>query len=144
MAVRKTQLFTESPSMKQKRIPATGCCWRKSKLARPQQNPDWICWIGLDWTGIFRFSCITIRLKIHHQLENHHKELFSTELYWEIFCCITSNEYNSKKRLGHATSPELKMADRDVSISHRRWLRKSWEWARYHSNDLWSISKWPL
>ena len=34
------------------------------------------------------FSCI-IRLKIHHQLENHRKELFSTEVHWEIFCCIT-------------------------------------------------------
>ena len=35
-----------------------------------------------------RFSCIT-RLKIHHQLENHREELFSTELHWEILCCIT-------------------------------------------------------
>ena len=40
------------------------------------------------------FSCIT-RLKIHHQLENHCKELFSTELHWEIFCCITSYNYNN-------------------------------------------------
>ena len=52
------------------------------------------------WTRIFsseppvsplkrnRLSCIT-RLNIHHQLENHPKELFSTELHWEIFCCIT-------------------------------------------------------
>jgi len=68
----------------------------------------------------------------------------------------------SKKRLGHVTSPELKMAGRDLSISHctdfvflsistlfwivlfftepklnasfqRRRLRKSWEWARYDS-----------
>ena len=31
-----------------------------------------------------RFSCIT-RLKIHHQLENHHKELCSTELHWKSF-----------------------------------------------------------
>ena len=45
-----------------------------------------------------RFSCIT-RLKIHHQLEHH---------------TITI----SKKRLGHVTSPESKMAERDVSISH--------------------------
>ena len=36
-----------------------------------------------------RFSCIT-RLNIHHKLENHRKELFSTELHWEIFGCITS------------------------------------------------------
>ena len=43
-----------------------------------------------------RFSCIT-RLKIHHQLENHRKELFSTELHWEIFCCITSYDYNFQK-----------------------------------------------
>ena len=64
-----------------------------------------------------RFSCIT-RLKIHHQLENHRKELFSTELHWEIFCCITSYDYNSKERLGHVTSPESKMAKRDASISH--------------------------
>ena len=35
-----------------------------------------------------RFSCI-IKLSIHHQLENHRKELFSTELHWEIFCYIT-------------------------------------------------------
>ena len=54
-----------------------------------------------------RLSCIT-RLKIHHQLENHRKELFSTELHWEIFCGITSYDYNSR-RLGHVTSPELKM-----------------------------------
>ena len=44
-----------------------------------------------------RFSCIT-RLKIHHQLENHRKELFSTELQWEIFCCITSYHYNFQKQ----------------------------------------------
>ena len=73
-----------------------------------------------------RLSCIT-RLKIHHQLENHRKELFSTELPWEIFCCITSYDYNSKRRLGHETSPELKMAERDVSISQRRRLRNSRE-----------------
>ena len=64
-----------------------------------------------------RFPCIT-RLKIHHQLENHRKELSSTELHWEIFCCITSYDYNSKTSLGHETSPESKMAERDVSISH--------------------------
>ena len=63
-----------------------------------------------------RLSCIT-RLKIHLQLENHRKELFSTELQWEISCCITSYDYNSKRRLGHVTSPKLKMAERDVSIS---------------------------
>ena len=58
-----------------------------------------------------RFSCNT-RLNIHHQLENHHEELFLTELHWEIFCCIITI---SKKRLGHVTSPESKMAERDVS-----------------------------
>ena len=42
------------------------------------------------------FSCIT-RLKIHQQLENHRKELFSIELHWEIFCCITSYDYNFQK-----------------------------------------------
>ena len=36
-----------------------------------------------------RFSCIT-RLNIHHQLKDYRKELFLTELHWEIFCCITS------------------------------------------------------
>ena len=35
------------------------------------------------------FSCIT-SLKIHHQLENHRKELFSSKLHGEIFCCINS------------------------------------------------------
>ena len=30
------------------------------------------------------FSCNT-RLNIHRQLENHRKELFSTELHWGIF-----------------------------------------------------------
>ena len=64
-----------------------------------------------------RFSCIA-RLKIHQQLENHRKELFSTELHWEIFCCITSYDYNFQKKLGHVTSPDSKMAGRDVSISH--------------------------
>ena len=43
-----------------------------------------------------RFSCIT-RLKIQHQLKNHHKQLFSTELHWEIFCYITSYDYNFQK-----------------------------------------------
>ena len=42
------------------------------------------------------FSCIT-RLKTHQQPENHRKELFSTELHWEIFCCITSYDYNFQK-----------------------------------------------
>ena len=69
-----------------------------------------------------RLSCIT-RLKIHHQLENHRKELFSTELHWEIFCGITSYDYNSR-RLGHVTSPELKMAERDVSISPEETIKK--------------------
>ena len=63
-----------------------------------------------------RFSCIT-RLKIHHQLENYRIELFSTELHWEIFCCITSYDYNSKKRLGHVILSESKTAERNVSIS---------------------------
>ena len=35
------------------------------------------------------FSCIT-SLQIHHQLENHRKELFSSKLHGEIFCCINS------------------------------------------------------
>ena len=41
-----------------------------------------------------RFSCIA-RLKIHYQLENRRKQLFSTELvlHWEIFCCTTSYDY---------------------------------------------------
>jgi len=58
---------------------------------------------GSDWTGIFASgaellfcwnnndtggACIT-RLRIYHQLENHRKELFSAELQWEIFFCIT-------------------------------------------------------
>ena len=97
--------------------------------------------IGSDWH--FRFSCIT-RLKIHHQLENQCKELFSTELHWEIFCCITSYDHNSKKRFGHVTSPESKMVERDVIISQRRRLRKLWEWARCNSADLLSICEWPL
>ena len=62
-----------------------------------------------------RFSCIT-RLKIHHQLESHRTELFSTKLHWEIFCCISSYDYNSKQRLSHVTAPESKMADRDVTM----------------------------
>ena len=44
-----------------------------------------------------------ISQEIHHQLENPCKELFSTELHLEIFCCITSYDYNSKERLGHLT-----------------------------------------
>ena len=35
------------------------------------------------------FSCIT-SLKIHHQPESHRKELFSSKLHGEIFCCINS------------------------------------------------------
>ena len=62
-------------------------------------------------------SCTT-RLNIHHKLENHRKELFSTELHWEIFCCIASYDYNSKKSLGHVTFPKSKMADSDVTIYH--------------------------
>ena len=54
----------------------------------------------------------------YHQLENHRKEFFSIKLLSEIFCYPTSYDYNSKKRLGHVRSPESKMAERDVSISH--------------------------
>ena len=64
-----------------------------------------------------RFSSIT-RLNIHHQLENHRKVLFSTELLWQIICCIALHDYNSEIGLGYETSPESKMAERDVSISH--------------------------
>ena len=45
-----------------------------------------------------------ISIKIHHQLESQHKKLFSAELYWEIFFCITSRDH--KTRLGHVTSPK--------------------------------------
>ena len=116
------------------------CNWlllKTNQMAGHQHNPDRIAWIGsdcgsdrtLDRIGSdwhFRFSCIT-RLEIHHQLENQCKELFSTELHWEIFCCITSCNHNSKTGFGHVTSPESKMVERDVSISQRRRLRKSWE-----------------
>ena len=63
------------------------------------------------------FSCIT-SLKIHHQLENHRKELFSSKLHWEIFCCINSCDYNSTTRLGHVTPPESKMAEKGSNVSH--------------------------
>ena len=74
----------------------------------------------------FRATCVfnikkilfIISLKIHHQLENHRKELFSPELHWEIFCCITSCHFISKTRLDHATSPESKLAERGAAISH--------------------------
>ena len=116
------------------------CNWlllKTNQMAGLQHNPDRIARIGsdcgsdrtLDRIGSdwhFCFSCIT-RLKIHHQLENQCKELFSTELHWEIFCCITSYDHNSKKRFGHVTSPESKMVERDVIISQRRRLRKLWE-----------------
>ena len=39
---------------------------------------------------------------------------------------------------------QSKMAEGDVSISQRRWLRKYWEWVRYDSDDLLSTSEWPL
>ena len=94
---------------------------KKSEFSQHKSN-----WFDLDF--FFRAACVTnkkrnhfssiTRLKIHHQLENHRKELFSTELCWEIFCCINSYDFNSKTRLGHVTSPESKMAERDVSISH--------------------------
>ena len=64
------------------------------------------------------FSCIT-SLKIHHQLENHCKELFSPELHWEIFCCITSCDYNSKTRLGECNF---------VMIFLSRELNYGWFW----------------
>ena len=56
----------------------------------------------LDSNFFFRAACIT-RLRIDNQLENHRKELFPTELQWEIFCCITS--------------PESNIAERNVGIS---------------------------
>ena len=81
----------------------------------------------MDWVLFFRatcvsnkkncFSCIT-SLKIHHQLENHRKELFSSKLHWEIFCCINSCDYNSTTRLGHVTPPESKMAEKGSNVSH--------------------------
>jgi len=88
---------------------------------RTSNRFDWDCFFRAACvTYIFlksRFSCITW-LKIHRQLKNHCTELSSTDLQWKIFCGITSYDYNSKKRLGYVTSPESKMAERDVSISH--------------------------
>ena len=55
---------------------------------------------------------------VHYQLENHRKKLFSPDLHREIFCCITSCDYNSKTRLGHVTSSESKMAERGANVSH--------------------------
>ena len=68
----------------------------------------------------------------------------STELHWEIFCCITSYNYNSNKMLGHVTSPESKMAERDVSISHYTdfvFLFISTLFCDSDSDDLLSISE---
>ena len=56
---------------------------RNKKSEFSQHEPN-----GFDSDFFFRAACIT-RLRIYHQLENHRKELFSTELQWEIFCCIT-------------------------------------------------------
>ena len=81
----------------------------------------------VDRTFFFRAACVPnekncfssiTSLKIHHQLENHRKELLSPELHWEIFCCINSCNYNSKTRLGHVTPPESKIAERGANVSH--------------------------
>ena len=66
-----------------------------------------------------RFSCIT-RLKIQNQLENHHKELFSSTLLCLgnfLLHNFTRLQFQNKLRLGYVTSPESKMAERDVSKS---------------------------
>ena len=52
-------------------------------------------------------TCIS-RLKIHHQLENHRKELFSTELHWEIFCCITSYDHNFQREAWSCDIAQIK------------------------------------
>ena len=119
-------------------------------------------------------TCIS-RLKIHHQLENQCKELFSTELHWEIFCCITSYDYNFQREAWSCDIAQIKDSGERckylslhhwfrVSFHHfsllnwscfltepklnasfqRRHLRKSREWARCESDDLLSISEWPL
>ena len=49
-----------------------------------------------------RFSCFH-QAKIHHELENHCKELFATELNSEIFCCITSYDNNCNPKRGLVT-----------------------------------------
>ena len=45
--------------------------------------------------------------EIHHQLENPCKELFSTELHWEIFCCIRKKSRTGYKSKHVLTSHRL-------------------------------------
>ena len=82
-----------------------------------------------DSDFFFRAACVTNTKKIVYHVSPGLKFTISlkiiaknyfqlTKLHWKIFCCITSYDCNSKKRFGHVTSPELKMADRDVRISH--------------------------
>ena len=137
--------------------------WEKAVLTMTQVNEIFSFQAASVSNNKICFSCI-ISIKIHYQLKNHYKKLFSAGLYWEIFFCITSCDH--KTRLGYVTSPKWKMAERGANVSHwfcffssllstllvffltepkwkasfqRRWLRKSWQWARYDSDDL-SIS----
>ena len=117
-----------------------------------------------------RFSCIT-RLNIHHQLENHRKEVFSTKLHWKIFCCITAYDYSFQKESwscdiariedGRERCQYLSLHEFCVSFHlysllklvlffikpklnfffQRRRLRKSCELAKCNSDDLLSISE---
>ena len=48
-------------------------------------------------------SHVFTRPKIHHELENHRKELFATELHSKIFCCITSYDNNCNPKRGLVT-----------------------------------------
>ena len=87
------------------------------------------------------FSCIT-SLKIHHQLENHHKELFSSKLHWEIFCCINSCDYNSTTRLGHVTPPKSKTAEKGSNWFKRKEKGGGGERFNFVSFHLYSLPHW--
>ena len=80
----------------------------------------------VDQTFFFRAACVSNNknrfsfipaLKFTSSLKISAKKLFSPELHWEMFCCITTCEYNSKTRFGHVTSPESKMAERGADVS---------------------------
>ena len=86
MVVRKTQLFTMSPTMKQIRIPATGCCWRQTNwlainitqigLLGLERTADQIrLQIRLDQTGIF-ISHVSPGLKFSVSLKISAKNYF--------------------------------------------------------------------
>ena len=110
------------------------------------------------------FSHVSSGLKFTISLKIITKNYFQLNCTGKFSVALLHTITISKNKLGHVTLPESKMVERDVSISHCTdfvflsiytlfWIGLVFHWAciecfmfraRYDSDDLLSISEWPL